>query len=66
MEALILKAVRLADSSVICSIYYAGSRTVARDHINNIFEDRKANFVLYVPTLKVIKEALKEVKLESG
>ena len=63
-KALTLNLVRLADTSVICSTYYAGSRKVARDQTSKIFEDNKANFVLYVPTLKVIKEVLKEVRLD--
>ena len=66
-KALTLSSVRLAGTSMICSTYYAGSRIVTRDQISNIFEDNKDNFVLYVSTLKVIKDAvLKEVRLESG
>ena len=63
LKALTLNSVRLADTSLICSTYYAGLRIVARDQISKMFEENKANFVVYVPTLKVIKEALKEVRL---
>ena len=64
-QAIVDNSKRYASTSMMCTVFYDGVNHghISKDKIDKLFELReKSNFVAYLPTKKVITEAIQEVR----